>query len=198
MASEKAIEVAAMAIDPSAFNTEKWVGNKPVARLLERWKETARKQARAALDAAAAVDGDAQREALAQFMIRHSFATGHGDTHAGLLAELEAHMQELRDTRWNAVLCEVSAERRRQIEQEGWKPEHDDEHIRGEIASAAASYAVCGLKGGEALAIGIWPWSRSWWKPKDRRRDLVRAGALIVAEIERLDRASIRSLKRLK
>jgi hypothetical protein len=27
-----------------------------------------------------------------------------------------------------------------------------------------------------------------WWKPKDRRRDLVRAAALIIAEIERLDR----------
>lgn len=30
--------------------------------------------------------------------------------------------------------------------------------------------------------------SRDWWKPKDRRRNLVKAGALIVAEIERLDR----------
>ena len=31
-------------------------------------------------------------------------------------------------------------------------------------------------------------WDSEWWKPKDRRRDLIRAGALIVAEIERLDR----------
>jgi hypothetical protein len=38
----------------------------------------------------------------------------------------------------------------------------------------------------------VWPWSREWWQPKDRRRDLVRAGALIVAEIERLDRAASR------
>lgn len=35
-----------------------------------------------------------------------------------------------------------------------------------------------------------WPWGSSWWKPKDPRRDLVRAGALILAEIERIDRAS--------
>ena len=130
------------------------------------------------------------REALAQFMIRHSFATGHGDTHAGLLAELEAHMQERLDTQLNAALRDIAAERRRQIEQEGWTPEHDDKHVRGEIASAAASYSVAGLEGGEALAIGIWPWSVDWWKPKDRRRDLVRAAALIVAEIERLDRAA--------
>jgi len=32
-------------------------------------------------------------------------------------------------------------------------------------------------------------WAREWWKPKDRRRDLIRAAALIVAEIERLDHA---------
>jgi hypothetical protein len=35
-----------------------------------------------------------------------------------------------------------------------------------------------------------WPWLSKWWKPKDRRRDLVRAAALVIAEIERLDRAS--------
>lgn len=33
-----------------------------------------------------------------------------------------------------------------------------------------------------------WPWPSKWWKPKSQRRDLVRAGALILAEIERLDR----------
>jgi hypothetical protein len=36
----------------------------------------------------------------------------------------------------------------------------------------------------------LWPWHDDWWKPKDRRRDLIRAAALIVAEIERLDRAA--------
>jgi hypothetical protein len=38
---------------------------------------------------------DAPREALAQFMIRHSFATGHGDTHDSLLAELSWQIDEL-------------------------------------------------------------------------------------------------------
>ena len=33
-----------------------------------------------------------------------------------------------------------------------------------------------------------WPWSDKWWKPKDKIRDLVRAGALIAAEIDRLQR----------
>lgn len=36
----------------------------------------------------------------------------------------------------------------------------------------------------------LWAWHSRWWKPKDRRCNLVRAGALIVAEIERLDRAA--------
>lgn len=35
-----------------------------------------------------------------------------------------------------------------------------------------------------------WPftWWLDWWKPTTYRRDLVKAGALILAEIERLDR----------
>lgn len=36
--------------------------------------------------------------------------------------------------------------------------------------------------------IDGWPWADEWWKPKDRRADLVRAGALILAEIDRIDR----------
>lgn len=36
----------------------------------------------------------------------------------------------------------------------------------------------------------VWPWDWAWWKPKNPRRDLVRAAALIIAEIERLDRAA--------
>jgi hypothetical protein len=36
-----------------------------------------------------------------------------------------------------------------------------------------------------------WPWDLKWWKPTTPRRDLVKAAALIVAEIERLDRAAL-------
>lgn len=42
---------------------------------------------------------------------------------------------------------------------------------------------------GDMADIEVWPWDESWWKPTNRRRDLVKAGALILAEIERLDRA---------
>lgn len=81
---------------------------------------------------------------------------------------------------------DVLAERRRQIETEGWTPEHDDEHLPGELALAAASY-VCADEGEAPPAI--WPWDWAWWKPESRRRNLVKAAALILAEIERLDRA---------
>jgi hypothetical protein len=96
---------------------------------------------------------------------------------------------------------DVLAERRRQMEVEGWTPEHDDGHADGSIGLAAACYAISGStresergKSDNLLAAiqFIWPrsWQWSWWKPKDRRRDLVRAAALIIAEIERLDRSS--------
>ncbi|GAG33310.1 unnamed protein product, partial [marine sediment metagenome] len=39
----------------------------------------------------------------------------------------------------------------------------------------------------------IWPWDPSWWKPTDERRNLEKAGALIVAELERLDRLEARA-----
>ena len=85
---------------------------------------------------------------------------------------------------------DVLAERRRQIEAEGWTPEHDDEHSKGQLAAAAACYALAsiGIKGNEDVQIRFWPWDDGWWRPSNRRRDLVKAGALILAEIERLDR----------
>lgn len=90
---------------------------------------------------------------------------------------------------------DIAAERRRQIEVETWTVNHDDTHDTGEMARAAAAYALSAGPGSiERLSIipRIWPWDWVWFKPRDRRRDLVRAGALIVAEIERLDRAAAR------
>ncbi len=91
---------------------------------------------------------------------------------------------------------DVQAERRRQITAEGWTPEHDDEHDNGEMARAAACYALAGSSapndGTAALLVSLaWPWDEQWWKPTTTRRDLVKACALGLAEIERLDRAGI-------
>ena len=84
---------------------------------------------------------------------------------------------------------DILTERRRQIEAEGWAPEHDDEHGAGEMAAAAACYALNAAGCGCEVARN-WPWDGSWWKPSTARRDLVKAAALILAEIERLDRAA--------
>jgi hypothetical protein len=90
-------------------------------------------------------------------------------------------------------LLAIAAERRRQVEVEGWTPEHDDDHQTGELALAGACYAATvdsRRKGGAVLtgrAPASWPWSVHWWKPVDNRRDLVRAGALIVAELDKAD-----------
>ncbi|MDY1507404.1 hypothetical protein SOK29_08690 [Pseudomonas aeruginosa] len=91
---------------------------------------------------------------------------------------------------------DVQAERRRQITAEGWTPEHDDEHSHGQMARAAACYALAGSSdpndGTAALLVSLaWPWDQQWWKPTSARRDLVKACALALAEIERLDRAGI-------
>lgn len=86
-----------------------------------------------------------------------------------------------------AAASDVLAERKRHTEVEGWTPEHDDAHDDGSMALAAAGYAI-GPRTTDGEPPEVWPWGHEWWKPKDRRRDLVRAGALIIAEIERLDR----------
>lgn len=86
--------------------------------------------------------------------------------------------------------ADVIAERLRQLTKEGWSPEHDDQHSDGQLAEAAACYALSGAGNLRSTFERWWPWSFAWWKPKGERRDLVRAGALILAEIERLDRAS--------
>ncbi|MCS9557115.1 hypothetical protein N1E48_33500, partial [Pseudomonas aeruginosa] len=90
---------------------------------------------------------------------------------------------------------DVQAERRRQITAEGWTPEHDDEHSHGQMARASACYALAGSSapndGTAALLVSLaWPWDEQWWKPSTARRDLVKACALALAEIERLDRAT--------
>lgn len=91
---------------------------------------------------------------------------------------------------------DVLAERVRQVSEEGWTPEHDATHDMGEMASAAASYAYAAAyrarrdKHPVNNPPTIWPWAFKWWKPGTARRMLVKAGALILAEIERLDRVS--------
>ena len=118
---------------------------------------------------------------------------GHGNTPRAIAEEFaRAALAAVREVEGTAAR-DVIAERRRQVDVEGWTPEHDDQHRRGEMAAAAAAYALHDLQGGwfGRWRDVMWPWDKQWWKPTTRRRDLVKAGALILAEIERLDRAAL-------
>ena len=91
----------------------------------------------------------------------------------------------------------IAAERTRQVEVEGWTQEHDVEHEDGCLATVAALYAIppearlarCGPIKIDMVGL-LWPqtWDEFWWKPSalDRIKELTKAGALIAAEIDRL------------
>ncbi|MHC9046730.1 hypothetical protein ACYX8G_19260 [Microbacterium saperdae] len=85
----------------------------------------------------------------------------------------------------------ITAERERQIVEEGYTPEHDRDHA-ADLALAAGQYAINaedyihGLENPHDVPID-WPWKDEDWKPSgDPIRDLTKAGALIVAAIDAL------------
>ena len=107
--------------------------------------------------------------------------------HPAVVLELVRRLREAEAT--TAAARDVLAERRRQIEAEGWTLDRDDEHTRFELARAGACYAEYGnWPAHSEIPPNSWPWPAAWWKPTNYRRNLVKAAALILAEIERLDR----------
>lgn len=89
----------------------------------------------------------------------------------------------------------IQEERDRQIGYEGWDIPHDDMHTDGSLARAAACYAMPNFLRKYSPIITPatpldWPWDVQWWKPSphERIRELQKAGALIAAEIDRLNR----------
>lgn len=96
-----------------------------------------------------------------------------------------------------SVADEILAERLRQIHGEGFDRRRDDEYDGGTLAASASAYALyaadqlnpysLGDGGYGACPPSVWPF-HAGWKPVDPRRALVKAAALIVAEIERIDR----------
>jgi hypothetical protein len=123
-------------------------------------------------------------------------------------AEAALEIERLRDE-LKVLSCDmiigiklIIQERKRQIEVEGWTFEHDDKHDRGELAMAAACYAIKELylqPGNPEDELGVfsqdgvdgWPWKSEWDKRNKHStiRRLSIAGALIAAEIDRLFRA---------
>lgn len=91
----------------------------------------------------------------------------------------------------------IQDERAQQIEEECFDDRHDDLHDNDELAFAAATYAITEFARRKLQGDGLdlWPWSISWFKPSDRMRDLAKAGALILAEMERLQRLEQAQIK---
>ncbi len=88
------------------------------------------------------------------------------------------------DIRSGAAL--IAEERQRQIDQEGYTLEHDKGHMAIQLLEAANCY-ILSSKRFTRLATENWPWAPETFKPTTPRRDLVKAGALIAAAIDRLD-----------
>ena len=88
------------------------------------------------------------------------------------------------------AIGDVVAERVRQQVQEGFTDLHDD-LCTTQLRRAAVCYIEANPDISSTLSLDrpkAWPWHTSWWKPTDRRRNLIKAAALLIAEIERLDR----------
>lgn len=121
------------------------------------------------------------------------------------IAEIAAGFKrrlDMIEARHSDGALDVLAERKRQIEIECYDDAHDDAHVERELAFAALAYlrhyCLRAAEGKFYAALGAcawWPFAQHFWKPKGPRRDLVTAGALVIAEIERLDRATARGAK---
>lgn len=89
------------------------------------------------------------------------------------------------------LLEEIREERMRQLDIHGYSSTHDSRvNDDAELARAAAAY--CLSASGHTIAPGFcWPahWDVALFKPKFPRRDLIKAGALILAELERIERS---------
>lgn len=133
---------------------------------------------------------------------------GEGSFQDGLvttkIAELRAQLKPIEGKMNNATttspaIRDVLAEREQQVAVHAFTAMHDDQtYSTNELARAAACYAVGtddlyqreGTDWHKTTEYEVWPWDAEWWKPKNTRHNLVKAAALIIAEIERLDRAA--------
>lgn len=81
----------------------------------------------------------------------------------------------------------IAVERERQIKDEGYNEEHDQAHAPMTLAMAAVSYILCNdVKKRKIAKTTYWPWEDKYYKPRDMKRNLIRAGALVAAAIDRL------------
>lgn len=93
-------------------------------------------------------------------------------------------MKTTTKTKQSPAIALIDEERQRQIIEEGFTVESDlTINKDGQLCGAAACYAI-------PTAVGaLWPWDAKWWKPSpdDRKREIIKACALLVAEWDRLE-----------
>jgi hypothetical protein len=95
------------------------------------------------------------------------------------------------DTHRDKAIAAIVAERKRQVDDLGWTAEHDDKYA-GTLGEAAACYAA-GSRNITWLSYPLWPWGEAHWREETTRiRQLEKAGACILAELERLYRGEER------
>jgi hypothetical protein len=80
---------------------------------------------------------------------------------------------------------EVLNERLRQINVEGWSPSHDDSYQENELVRAAVCYAVDDISWNGKVQ---WPFNPLWWKNRNKRNNLIKATAMLMAAIDAIDR----------
>jgi len=91
----------------------------------------------------------------------------------------------------------ITEERERQLTK--WPSKHDDLHFQGEILQGALSYIEISAYNKESPPESVemehwWPWDLETFKPGnpvDGIRCLVKAGAMIAAEIDRIQRRTV-------
>ena len=97
--------------------------------------------------------------------------------------QCDAFAHILTDYVHKPAVRDVMAERERQVNSRGMTSERDDEYAQGVLASSAAAYA------NPDLYEFSWRFASDSFKPSDVRKNWVKAAAMIVAEIEKYDRA---------
>ena len=70
---------------------------------------------------------------------------------------------------------------------EGAKAIAEERHQGAELVRAALSYLAAADFGDNPPLPFDWPFDPKSWRPEDRRNNLIRAGALIAAELDRME-----------
>jgi len=145
-------------------------------------------------------DVEAKVQALTQLLCSEEF-NFEDEEHdiKRILEKLNTDIQELKQPHWIGLhlptkefpgLKHLIQERIRQVEEEGWDAEHDEQHSPAVLARAAATYLLPDkYRGNTVLDVSIWKWiwpfENKWWKPKDEFQDLLRGAALALAALDR-------------